>query len=231
MVCPHCRIAFHDEEEVVPIGTDVHGAWVVARVKCAACNRLTLSLRSGKPVTDQWGQLVSIVQDAANFSAQVYPKGSSRPSCPVEVPRALMEDYTEACLVLAESPKASAALSRRCMQQLLRDAAKVDPADLASEIQQVLDTHALPSYLADVIDAVRNIGNFSAHPIKSKQTGEIVPVEPEEAGWNLEVLESLFDFYYVQPRKAARKTDSLNEKLAAAGKPPMKQLPPIHGCQ
>jgi hypothetical protein len=74
-----------------------------------------------------------------------------------------------------------------------------------------------------VIDAVRNTGNFAAHPNKSKSTGEIVPVEPQEAEWNLDVLEALFDFYYVQPAKVAERRAALDQKLADAGKPPMKQ--------
>src|SRR5208282_6535945 len=39
----------------------------------------------------------------------------------------------------------------------------------------------LPSYLADNIDGIRNIGNFAAHPLKSTASGEIVEVEPGEA--------------------------------------------------
>ncbi len=97
------------------------------------------------------------------------------------------------------------------------------PDDLAKEIEQVIQSSALPSNLAEEIDAVRNIGNFAAHPIKSKQSGEIVPVEPHEAEWNLEVLESLFDHYYVQPAKAQKRRELLDAKLKAAGKPPMKQ--------
>jgi len=76
--------------------------------------------------------------------------------------------------------------------------------------------------LADAIDAIRNIGNFAAHPIKSKQTGQIIPVEPGEAEWNLDVLESLFDFYFVAPEKLKEKRDELNKKLQEAKKPPMK---------
>lgn len=79
-----------------------------------------------------------------------------------------------------------------------------------------------PSHLAKSVDAIRNIGNFSAHPSKSKSTGEIVPVEPHEAEWTLDVLESLFDFFYVQPAILARKRDALNAKLAEIGKGPMK---------
>ena len=36
----------------------------------------------------------------------------------------------EACLVLPDSPKASVALSRRCLQHILREAAKVKHGDL-----------------------------------------------------------------------------------------------------
>lgn len=91
-----------------------------------------------------------------------------------------------------------------------------------NEIQQVLDGGKLPSPIAENIDAVRNIGNFAAHPSKSTSTGEIVPVEPHEAEWNLDVLESLFDFYFVQPARAKAKRDALNKKLQDANRPPMK---------
>jgi hypothetical protein len=33
------------------------------------------------------------------------------------------------------------------------------------------------------LDAIRTIGNFAAHPIKSTSSGEIVDVEPGEAEW------------------------------------------------
>jgi hypothetical protein len=80
----------------------------------------------------------------------------------------------------------------------------------------------LPSELADAIDAVRVIGNFAAHPIKSKSTGEIVPVEVGEAEWLLDVLEELFDFYFVRPAKLAAKRTVIDAKLIDAGKPPLK---------
>jgi hypothetical protein len=123
---------------------------------------------------------------------------------------------------MADSPKASAALSRRCLQHLLRAIAGVKHGDLAREIQEVLDGGKLPSQLAESIDAVRNIGNFAAHPVKSGHSGEVVAVEPGEAEWNLDVLEGLFDFYYVQPEVLKKKRAALDKKLAESGKPPMK---------
>lgn len=125
-------------------------------------------------------------------------------------------------LVLSDSPKASAALGRRCLQNLLRDVAKVKVGNLANEIQQVLDEGKLPSDLQESIDAIRNIGNFAAHPMKSTASGGILDVEPGEAEWTLDVLESLFDYYFVRPAIIQRKRDALNQKLQAAGKPQMK---------
>ena len=80
----------------------------------------------------------------------------------------------------------------------------------------------MPSHLTESIDAIRNIGNFAAHPQKNTSTGEIVEVEFGEAEWILDVLESLFDFYFVQPAILKAKKDALNKKLADVGKPPMK---------
>jgi len=152
----------------------------------------------------------------------VRPKTISRAPLPPEVPPEFANDYNEACLVLADSPKASAALSRRCLQNLLREKAKTTKKDLFDQIQEVIDSKKLPSYLSEDLDAVRNIGNFGAHPIKSKKTGEIIEVEPGEAEWNLNILEQLFDFYFVQPEISRKKRESLNKKLKDVGKPQMK---------
>jgi hypothetical protein len=108
------------------------------------------------------------------------------------------------------------------LQNLLREVEGVNPGDLASEIQQVIDIGALPAYLVSVVDSVRNIGGFAAHPMKSQRTGEVLPVEPGEAEWNLDVLGLLFDFYYVQPARVAAKRAALDAKLQAAAKKPLK---------
>lgn len=60
---------------------------------------------------------------------------------------------------------------------------------------------------------------FAAHPQKSTASGAILDVEPGEAEWNLDVLESLFDFYFIQPALSAKRKAELNQKLKAAGKP------------
>jgi hypothetical protein len=181
------------------------GPWVLRQDQCPSCRKFIFAF-----------------QYSTRQPFQVWPKGSSRPAPPKEAPRAFASDYSEACLVLPDSAKASAALSRRCLQNILREVAKVKPSDLWKEIQEVLDGKTLPSYIANGLDAVRNIGNFAAHPIKSQHTGEVMDVEPGEAEWNLDILESLFDFYFVQPAQLQAKKDALNKKLVEAGKPPLK---------
>ncbi len=219
MKCPHCTTEIHAEDKISVLGKDAEGGWAVNCVLCPACKKFIIYLQRGKigATIGRHPEIYSI-----NKTILVRPKGTTRPPPPIEVPKDFSEDYLEACLVLSDSAKASAALSRRCLQHLLRESAKVRHADLNSEIQEVLDSGKLPSHIADSIDAVRNIGNFAAHPIKSKSTGEIVPVEIGEAEWNLDLLESLFDYYFVQPAKTAKRKAALNTKLKDSGKNPMK---------
>ena len=223
MKCPHCRENFHDEPERTPLGIDADGGWILVTRNCPACKRMILHLENGEPVHTKYDGVSPYFSGVKEqVVVLVRPKGSSRTPCPVEVPKEFAEDYTEACLVLPDSPKASAALSRRCLQRILRGIAEVKPGKLANEIQQVIDSGTLPSHIVEVVDAVRNIGNFAAHPLKSEKSGEILPVEPAEAEWNLDVLEALFDFYFVQPAVIRKKREALNRKLKEAGKEPMK---------
>lgn len=57
------------------------------------------------------------------------------------------------------------------------------------------------------------------NPTKSTSSGEVVPVEPGEAEWTLDVLESLFDHVFVGPARTAARKAELNKKLGDAGKP------------
>lgn len=153
----------------------------------------------------------------------LHPKNKPRKPLSSDIPANYVKEYNEAFDVLPISPNASAAISRRCLQRLLREKTNVKHGDLSNEIQQVLDSGDLPTHLADDIDAIRNVGNFAAHPNKSTQSGSIIDVETGEAEWNLEVLEGLLDFYFVQPAISQRRRDALNQKLTDARKPPMKK--------
>ena len=151
----------------------------------------------------------------ANQEELIRPRVPNRQPIPPEVPDSFLADYKEACLVLAYSPKASAALSRRCLQHILREKAMVKEANLYNEIEAVINNHALPSDVVDSIDYLRKIGNLAAHPMLNSNTGEIVPVEPGEAEWCLEVIEMLFDYYFVRPAKTQQRRQAFDQKMSA----------------
>jgi len=219
-------IEFHDNAQPIYVGQDVDGEWGLLKRTCPACKRIIVNLQNGTPNEAIWGMTGSqrVFSGFHSFTSDrlVRPIGANRPPVAVEVPKKFATDYVEGCLVLAGSPKAAAALGRRCLQNLLREVAGVKAGNLAEEIQQVIESGSLPSDLSESIDAVRNIGNFAAHPMKSQHSGEIMEVEPNEADWTLDVLEELFDFYFVRPAQRQRKREALNQKLASAGKPAMK---------
>jgi hypothetical protein len=206
MKCPHCQQNIHEGF----VGTNTTGCgdshWTLMQMVCPACSSAIIRvLRTQGAVYKE--------------TIPVFPKTDSLRPVPTEVTEPYNQDFVEACAVLSLSPMASAALSRRNLQAILRDKAGTTKRDLFDQIEEVIASGKLPSHIADDLHAVRNIGNFAAHEIKSKVTGAIVEVETGEAEWNLDVLESLFDFYFVEPTRAAKRRAELNKKLKEAGKP------------
>lgn len=222
MNCPHCHLVLHPDFSPTDVYSKYTGAfsalnlvgeptlWKVSAMACGACKKAIIKLDECFPATSEIRE-----------SRIVEPKYFGRKPAASEVPPELAEDYNEACAVLSISPKASAALSRRCLQGVLR-ANGFTQRDLAPAIKAAVESKTLPTLQTTSLDTIRLIGNFAAHPMKNTNTGEIVAVEPEEAEWNLEVLDGLFDFYYVAPAKEAARREALNLKLAAAGKPLME---------
>ncbi len=96
------------------------------------------------------------------------------------MPPEIAQDYVEACNVLPISAKASAALARRCLQNMLH-AHTYKAKDLAKEIDLLLNetdpAKALPHRLRVTVDGIRNFGNFSAHPIDDKTTLQVIEVD------------------------------------------------------
>ncbi len=230
MKCPHCNTAFADAFAYAQVAnlSEVRSRtgeslapqilWSATYQRCPQCHETIIFLAklpySQGPSPNQGG--VPQPHNAKTFMA--YPHAPSRP-VPPEVPSPYRDDFSEACTILADSPKASAALSRRCLQSILRDQAGTKARDLADQIDEVIKTGKVPPHIQGELDAVRLIGNFAAHLTKSTASGEIIDVEPGEADWNLDVLESLFEFYFVQPKLTEKRKAALNVKLKAAGKP------------
>ena len=111
MKCPHCTIDFHDNEKHAHIGRDQEGDYFVGIQRCSACRRLVLRLISATDRNPNSGTAQGVKD-----SYLIRPKVAGRAPIPADVPQKYTEDYNDACLVLADSAKASAALSRRCLQ-------------------------------------------------------------------------------------------------------------------
>ena len=214
MKCPHCLIAFRGSLKKTLICQTSPHDWRTAHVICPSCNEIIIYLLRSAG----WHSFLKRL---------VYPKTISRAPISPEVPELFANDYREACLVLSDSAKASAALSRRCLQNILREKASIKECNLDDEIQEVLDSKQLPVHLSEALDAIRVTGNFTAHPIKSTNSGEIVDVEPGEAEGQLDMLEGLFDFFFVQPAVLQKIHEALNKKLNKKRKSKLKYMIPM----
>lgn len=160
------------------------------------------------------------------FKQYLCPQGTAKPQ-PEYIPKAIRDDYHEACLIRDLSPKASATLVRRCLQGMIRHFAKITDKSLYQEIQRLKDAvqdgtadRAISEESVQAIDHVRGIGNIGAH--MEKDIDQIIDVDPGEAQALIELVEMLFDEWYgARARRAARLADI---SLIADQKAAQKQL-------
>jgi Domain of unknown function (DUF4145) len=112
---------------------------------------------------------------------------------PGYLPEAIVSTYTEACRIRDLSPKASATLSRRCLQGMIRDFWGITKRTLKDEIDAIEDKVDAETWQA--IDSVRKIGNIGAH--MERDIDVIIDVEPHEAELLIGLIETLVDEWYV----------------------------------
>jgi len=221
MRCPHCQTVIKVGFQVNHTGYVADGEhYATSAFQCPSCSGITIDLHIGNQLKVR-GNTNSIddIMLGSSGPVRLFPRNSNRPNPPMEVPARYAVDYIEAALTLADSPKASAALSRRCLQHLLQNELKIVKANLFQEIEEAIKGRNLPSHVADGLDAVRQIGNFAAHPKKSTASGEIIEVEEGEAEWSLDVLDGLFDHLFVGPAKMTARRAALDAKIQAAKGP------------
>lgn len=220
MFCPYCATGI----QPVPIGgmrgiptpKTLHYAskarenFSVEAVACPVCEEVFL-IHSEQEITPSRTEFgVSYAKDINTYV--LLPRTSSRRPLPPEIPEPYRGLYSEAALILQDSPRASAALSRRCLQQLIQDEAHAPKGTLYEEIEWVLSNAQLPPYCTQSLHDLRQIGNMAAHPNKSSATGDYMEVEPGEAEWTLDTLDALFGFYFIEPAKTAARKAALSAK-------------------
>jgi hypothetical protein len=140
------------------------------------------------------------LEPAAHIRTWTLIPSSRAQSFPSYIPKAIRDDYNEACLIRDLSPKSSATLSRRCLQGTIRDFWRVKPGRLVAEIAAIRDKVDTLTWQA--IEAVRKVGNIGAH--MEADINRIVDVEPQEAELLIGLIEVLLRDWYInrETRKA-----------------------------
>lgn len=218
--CPHCERAVTITDERITTSThllrienaDGRRALYSRFIVCPnqECRKftLTVSLHEFDPGPQGGIRLKTKLQEWS-----LIPPSAAK-HFPNYIPQAIREDYQEACLIRDLSPKASATLSRRCLQGILRDFWKVRPGRLVEEIDQVKDR--IDSITWGAIEAVRKLGNIGAH--MEKDINVIVDVDPEEANLLVGLVETLLKEWYVARAEKEARMSAVIE--AAAKKAP-----------
>lgn len=106
------------------------------------------------------------------------------------VPTDIYKDYSEARGTLNISPRASATLSRRCLQAMIHNRWNINLRNLNNEIKQI-PSDKITTLEREALDAIRQIGNIGAHP------NELVDVESEDANLLIQIIELFLQKWYI----------------------------------
>ena len=197
----------HPDSVYGRVGTFIHS------IRCANndCNHLELKFRLHKLDHELYPRSLGTLIKSWNL----LPESSAKPQ-PHYIPDQIVEDYTQACRIHDLSPKASASLSRRCIQGIIRDFCGIKEASLYKEIEalkkQVGSGKAPENVLPEIVEAlhdVRKIGNIGAH--MQKDVNLIIDIDPNEAQALISLIEMLFLEWYVHRHKRQEKLKKLRE--------------------
>ena len=199
---------------------------LITSIVCAnqECRKMTLEVELHERGDPRGG--FSLAEELNRW--KLLPESSARP-LPDYIPEAIRMDYAEACRIRDLSPKASATLSRRCLQGMIRDFCGISRDRLVDEIselrRQVDDGQAPRGVQPDTLEAidhVREIGNIGAH--MEADISLIVDVDPDEAQKLIELIELLLEEWYVARHQREGKLKAIG--VVAGGKKAAKLKPP-----
>jgi len=220
--CPYCQQNGVPNNRNAHVSLDNESQWaIIETLTCPnpECRSVTLTafLCETEEVNAGGGR-TGIKSGKTLQSWRLQPTSRARPWPPF-IPSFVREDYEEACTVENLSPKASATLSRRCLQNIIRDFFSISKSRIVDEID-ALDGK-IDGALKDALHALREIGNIGAHP--ERDPSLIVNVEPHEATAMIDLLEILMEETYVareQRNQRLAKVHSIAKKKKAAKKSP-----------
>jgi hypothetical protein len=109
-------------------------------VACAnpECQEITLTVAFTKGTVTHSTHGIRYTANEVVGHYNLRPESSAKPQ-PEYIPKAIRDDYYEACRIRNLSPKSSAALARRCLQGMIRDFCEVRKGRLIDEIEELHD--------------------------------------------------------------------------------------------
>lgn len=226
--CPHCERAvtisssrFSQDGHTLAIeNAEGRRTLQTTYIVCpnSECQRFTLTAALFKSELNRFVSQEVYKTKLATWNLIPPSKAKTFPSY---VPQVILDDYREACLIRDLSPKASATLSRRCLQGILRDFWKVKPGRLVDEIDQITSKVDPDTWAA--IDAVRTIGNIGAH--MGKDISLIVDVDPNEAELLVGLVETLVREWYIAREERKNRLNAIVTAAKAKKEPPPPTTP------
>ena len=221
MLCPHCRVAIHESFTTRDIckhkytinnqgiKTVIVEEWNTKNMVCPSCYKMIITLQK---IAESYTN--NRRDHPTKNEYYIYPYTLAKKKSPSKyVPEDIKKDYIEACTIVTLSPQASAALSRRCLQNALDVGLSIKEKNLSQAIKLAIENNKLSSHMYTYLETIREVGNYAAHQKKDQYTKEIISVVPEEANLLLDILEMLFEEIFDKPKIMQEKIEKVNKKL------------------
>lgn len=204
MKCPHCGTVVHIQWEEVSFPA-AHSeefyksdGYSIQHGFCPACCKLIVQLQHGKSLG--WNENGCWV-DQIDEEQIIFPRHSTSRKLNRFIPEKYALLFRESEEVNSISPRASATLSRYLLQMLLHEELHIQKRTLEEELKELEKMNNIPSKLVTMLQVMRRVANFGAHPKKSTNSNEILEVEIGESSVMLDLLEELFDYIFVKPKQ------------------------------
>ncbi|MFT9267022.1 DUF4145 domain-containing protein [Oenococcus sp.] len=215
--CPYCRADIALDEGSSLSQIQLRHRHIIRAIGIAGIDDRkiitpTLSSRDGGPLVTlrfihcprcDKISVVSFVQgieDTNSVPLPIVPKSLAY-KLPNYVPECIRQDYEEAYSIVGFSPRASATLSRRAIQEMIRDkfpdkisSERKNLAQEMDDIQSILSARE-----KDALVSLRHLGNIGAHP--ENDIDVIVDIDPSDAQTVLKLIEYFIKKWYVEPHE------------------------------
>ena len=140
---------------------------------------------------------------------------AQRPTAPSDVPEKVQDAYGQALFLVERSPRASGALSRYCLQQIIRDFWDIEPKKqgmLSDELDHI--SGMIAEETRDSIQCVREFGSIDYH--FSQDRDMMVDTTVEEARMLLALVQLLFQEWYAERYKRKTRCETIRRMAEIA---------------